>query len=90
MMIRTIIGIPSTVILIVTMRKIGKTVLLDKQDGTFWSSFEPINDDDDDTTKLMGSTNGNTTLFKVTDPSDDEDAAAELWLDQLHIIGGGI
>lgn len=60
-------------------------VLLSKQDGTFWSSFEPsiVNDDDTlDSPSDTAITGTNTDKNNVI----DDDMAAEMWLDQLQSL----
>jgi ferredoxin len=59
-------------------------VLLDKQDGTFWSSFEPSNNDssiittDDDDDDVTNNIDRNTSII--------DDIEAEIWLDQLQSL----
>jgi ferredoxin len=56
-------------------------VLLEKQDGTFWSSFEPMNENENITNIMDTSVNATSPLLPV-----DEEAAAEIWLDQLQSL----
>jgi ferredoxin len=55
-------------------------VLLEKQDGTFWSSFEPIKENDNITSMVDSASTTNVQL------PVDEEAAAEAWLDQLQAL----
>jgi ferredoxin len=55
-------------------------VLLQKQDGSFWSAFEPMSENANITNIMDSSVNSTSQL-----PVDDE-AAAEIWLDQLQSL----
>ena len=56
-------------------------VLLQKQDGSFWSSFEPSADD----TETNG-TKGCDTSKATTNEIMDDDMIAEMWIDQLQAL----
>ena len=56
-------------------------VLLQKQDGSFWSSFEPSMDDD-----LMDGSKSEATTTTASNDVMDDDQIAEMWIDQIQAL----